>query len=314
MTKKFDINDPANWRDFDWDAYDEELSVEIKSQGAVNRQRGIRLAWEQKDKEERKEHGQKSMAWRGNPKKVLEFNKKKIELGQYRDVTIYKELYQKTLTWKRFDLKVSLYKKLSEEYNIPLATVGHIAVNIYGCGFLVDPNEHTHNMEKIKKEWEQIFDKRNKKKQEEQQQRNLKKHWFTIEIISPGKGAENLYDYYNSLRTSNQKMPVPPSLVYYFRENNMNAQEIKKYCYDKNIYKGTDVSYWHKLAKFDYPWYSDTKSITYTFTTSQEAATFLSKIFNKKITDSWVREKSGLMKFGVAKGWIVRKVKKQDNQ
>lgn len=38
-----DINDPKYWRDFDWDAYEEERSVKIKSQVSVNVARSNRL-------------------------------------------------------------------------------------------------------------------------------------------------------------------------------------------------------------------------------------------------------------------------------
>ena len=41
--KDYDINDPKAWRDFDWDDFDKELSVHIKPQKEVNRQRANSL-------------------------------------------------------------------------------------------------------------------------------------------------------------------------------------------------------------------------------------------------------------------------------
>lgn len=50
-----DINDPKLWRKFNWDEWDDELSVPIKSQGKVNKARANRLKaldpiWKEKQK------------------------------------------------------------------------------------------------------------------------------------------------------------------------------------------------------------------------------------------------------------------------
>lgn len=109
-------------------------------------------------------------------------------------------------------------------------------------------------------------------------------------------------------------MPVDPSLVYFFRDEGMTAKEIKFYCKENDIYKSDDASYWHKLKKFKYPWYSTEESIKTTFDKTSEAVDFASKIFNRNCSYQWLHERStsGLQKFGSAKGWIIRKVKKEE--
>ena len=111
-------------------------------------------------------------------------------------------------------------------------------------------------------------------------------------------------------------MPVKPSLVYFFREKGMKAKEIKEYCKENNIYESDDNTYWHKLAKFIYPWYSTNESVIHRFDNTNDAVEFASKVFERKCTHQWLheREKSGLQKFGPAKGWIIRKTRKIENE
>jgi hypothetical protein len=102
-------------------------------------------------------------------------------------------------------------------------------------------------------------------------------------------------------------MPVKPSLVYYFREQGMKALEIREYCKKYKIYKNTDASYWYKLAKHKYPWYSTDESVVTRFEKTSDAKEFAKKTFSSSICLS---SKRGLSKFGASAGWIVRQVKK----
>lgn len=309
-----------------WAQYDEEYrkawgeksSQSLKSywdnlseEERENRIYLLQQVWDERDQSYRIEHGAKAQAWRKDEEKVKAYRSKKIEEGQWRNPLIYIQLYYETLSWKRFN-NSNLYGKLSKKYNIPVKTIEHIANNVKN---LIDEEEHNANIDKIKNDWGRIKQKREQKKAEKSKEYWDEKCWFDIEIISPGKESAELYDYYNEQRTSNQKMPVKPSLVYFFRENKMTPKEIKVYCLENNIYKSDDVSYWHKLAKFNYPWYSENESKTYRFPSLKEASDFCSKKFKKDCSPGWLweREKSGLQKFGPAKGWIIRKVKKNEN-
>ena len=273
--------------------------------------------WDSKDEAYRKIHASKSQIWRQDVEKVLAYRQKMIASGKWRDPEIYREIYYKTLSYNRCDRynESNLYKQLSKEYNIPYQTVLHIAYNLVPTG--ISSKEHEQNI-KIKEKANNDYKKeREKKWKEEQEIRHNKKFWFTWELISPGKGSEELYDYANSLRTSNQRMPINPSLVYYFREQGMSAMEIRQYCKENKIYENNDYSYWYKIEKHQYPWYSTEKSITYKFDTTAEAKGFISKTFSGNVDlDKHGSSEEGcslygkLIKFGPAKGWIVRKVKK----
>jgi len=306
-----------------WDQYNEEYrkawgeksSQSLKSYwddlSEEEREKRIYLlqqVWDERDQAYRTEHGAKAQAWRKDEEKVRAYRDKKIEEGQWRNPLIYIQLYKETLSWKRFN-NSNLYGNLSKKYNIPVATIEHIANNVTN---LIDKKEHIANIDKIKNDWEKIKQQREKKKAEKSKEFWDEKCWFDIEVISPGKESSELYDYYNDQRTSNQKMPVKPSLIYFFREKNMKAKEIKEFCLKNKIYESNDITYWHKLAKFNYPWYSTEKSVRYTFSSMAEAAEFCSKQFGQKLNHQWIweREKSGLQKFGAAKGWIIRKVMK----
>lgn len=128
-------------------------------------------------------------------------------------------------------------------------------------------------------------------------------------FISPGIESAELYDMYNQERKSNQKMPVNPSLIYFFRKNNFKAADIKKYCIENNIYHSTDPSYWNKLAKHKYPWYSETASITYRFSDTLSAIEFLNKTFNVKWDMAMLHQicSNGYKKHRIGAGWIFTK-------
>tara|TARA_R110000803_G_scaffold106317_2_gene174417 strand:+ start:1071 stop:2102 length:1032 start_codon:yes stop_codon:yes gene_type:complete len=281
--------------------YWEGLTPEQHAEETYNRARH----WESKDEAYRKEHGTRSQIWRQDADKILAQRKKMIASGKWRDPELYREIYEKTLTFERYNYS-GLYKKLSEEYNIPKSVIQHIAINISNYDIVSD-KQHLKNMQKIRKEWDRV-----KAVREEEliEQRKNGKFWFDWEFISPGKGAEELYDYYNSKRTSNQRMPVKPSLVYYFREQGMKASEIREYCKKNKIYVNTDQSYWYKLAKHKYPWYSTDESVVTRFEKTSDAKEFAKKIFSSSIDFS---KKKGLSKFGASAGWIIRQVKKRKN-
>lgn len=276
--------------------------------------------WDSKGEAYRKKHGAKAQAWRQDAEKVLAYREKKLKLGHWRPAEIYEEVYYKTMVPERFSGK--LYKELVKEYNMPIQTIRHIAIGIRGSYFNLSAEQHENNIKRVTLEYKKLVQDRLEQKEYNKKVKQNKvitdgksfkgKGALRVpikwEIISPGKGAEDLYDYYNNLRTSNQKMPVSPSLVYYFRENNFTAKQIKEYCYTNNIYKGNDQSYWHKLRKFNFPWYSNSEAKFYEFDKTTDAAKWLSEYFqDPKMIPQWLNGINGLGTHGKTKGWIIRK-------
>jgi hypothetical protein len=127
-------------------------------------------------------------------------------------------------------------------------------------------------------------------------------------FISPGNDYLDQYDYFNSIRKSNQKMPIPPSLVYMFRELEFTAKEVKTFCWESEIYCGTDYSFWYKILKHPYPWFSLKPSEIYKFESTEQALQFVNSKFDKKWTYNMIHEYSdGYQQHGFLAGWIIQK-------
>jgi hypothetical protein len=169
-------------------------------------------------------------------------------------------------------------------------------------------------MNRLDQEWKEFLESRKQKKKEKGDAwRKENRDCWIYKFISPGYKNIELYDFYNSKRTSNQKMPIPPSLIYMFREQKFTAKEAKEFCKSNNIYESEDVSYWHKVVKFNYPWYSENEGITYAFQNLKEATEFFNKTFNTNKDIPAVMNifaKSELKKFGTGAGWIFIKESK----
>ena len=219
------------------------------------------------------------------------------------------EVYNKTLSVERFGKK--LYNKLAKEYNISKVYLHEIANNYRN---LVNADIHQQNIDNLKLEYQQL---KNVKKEKQRKKTEVYKAYgnsyrqqFTWRLISPGYDSAELYDYYNSLRTANQKMPIPPSVVYYVRQQKMSPKQIKQYCMDNNIYESDDYTYWCKLAKHNYHWFNLEKSKIYDFKNVNELITFCKTKFtsNLSLATAHAKAESGLMKSGAMAGWILQKI------
>lgn len=220
------------------------------------------------------------------------------------------EIYNKCMSVERYTRV--FYKAIAREYKITIGTVTSIANNYVGHPTerkIVSDEIHIKNMNKLSKEWEQIkADKKLKIKQKGDKFREEFRN-FRYYVYGPGENHIELYDYYNNQRTANQRMPVSPSLIYMFRKNKWTAKQIKEYCWNNNIYKGTDRSYWSKLVNFPYPWFKQGNGEYLEFNTAIECANWINKKFNMNIDDVYIHQmcKSGLQKSGSKAGWIIKK-------
>ena len=261
--------------------------------------------WDKLSPEERKEQTDRLTNMNRDPAIKKRIASTRVANGVELSSTIKLKIYKKCLTPMRFDRKQPLYKDLSIEYNTPEQTIQHIANNFTPLLGITD-TIHAKNIAKVQKQWDKICAKKQAEIDQLQQERHDRKFWFYWEVISPGKDQVVQYDYYNNLRIANQKMPVPPSVVYYVREQGMNAMEIKEYCKINKIYESNDKTYWYKSKKHPYPWYSTNNAITQKFETSKELLTFLEQTFDIK----HLPKSDGMQTQNTWKGWIIRKVKK----